>query len=309
MASRKKNYRHRNPSGRYEENSNNPNYMNNQRSGHSSERENQYYCEICGYTVPQTGNIPPMCTRCMIPMNMLRSSNLNRSKMEKKQSFDYSSRIFYQTDGHPQYKGLPLDHPDPEDPDAVEAYRARKEGGRRRPARSQGGDFRSANRQTSDHQRRRSPHPATHQQPRRNQEIKQPPPLEQPAPVEPVSPPADVKQVSEDVQRSGDYKRERRRRAPARRVVATSPDQKEIEFAAQVEKESPKLREDDYAGTALTSDRSAATILSDTMKEVGSDHRGNLRSDYAYSRGDSKDDGKPVESLATESEKDESTTE
>jgi len=40
------------------------------------------------------------------------------------------------------------------------------------------------------------------------------------------------------------------------------------------------VREEDYTGTALTSDRSAATIISDTLREAAGISEGNLHSDY-----------------------------
>lgn len=279
MASRKKNYRHRSAPGRFEENFNSVSYSNGHRSGSSSERENQFYCDICGYTLLQAGNIPPMCTRCMIPMNLLRPSNVNRSKNDKKQSFDYSSRIFYQTDGHPQYKGLPLDHPDPDDLHAVEAYRNRKESGRRRAPKPHGGDFRQGDR--SDAQRQR---PVHHHQPQPQRQPNEPRKIEKTVETE-RAPQEESARPDQSPQRQPDHRRDRRRRTPQRRNLFTPPAA--VEPAPGLADPTPPVaRDDDYAGTTLTSNRSAATILSENSQHPVDDNPETLRSDYLFKRTD-----------------------
>ena len=112
-----------------------------------------YNCDICGSSVPGVNNMPPLCPRCMIPMQNSGRHNPNTRKSANpvKRQFDYASRFFYPTDGHPQYVGLPIDHPEPEDEDAVAAYQARK--AERRTHRRGGQD---QNRRSSQDQNRRS---------------------------------------------------------------------------------------------------------------------------------------------------------
>jgi hypothetical protein len=86
-----------------------------------------YMCDICGSNVPGLGGAIPLCPRCMIPMLPMEGVNPNaRQGGPPKQSFDYSSRIYFPTDGHPQYIGLPMGHPDPDDEPAMNAYRSRR---------------------------------------------------------------------------------------------------------------------------------------------------------------------------------------
>ncbi len=106
------------------------NYGNRNTSNHGSNRTKGYYlCDICGSTLTAQTNIPPMCPRCMIPMQFYKGNSGNNKKTNPNQpdsNQEYLSRIYYQTDGHPQYRGLPRDHPDPDDEEAMNHYRVKK---------------------------------------------------------------------------------------------------------------------------------------------------------------------------------------
>jgi len=222
-------------------------------------------------------------------MQLLRQSAVNRNKTDKKQAFDYSARIYYQTDGHPQFKGLPIDHPDPEDIMAVEAYKARKEAHRRRPGKPSGGDAQKADRFSADKQRRKPPHTSSQQgsvTPRRQNENRR---SGNDAPNHPESPSDTAKPqtILPENKKPVEIKREKRRRPPIKRPADTVVVS-EIPVQEESTPNIPTPREEDYAGTALTSDRSAATILSDTRnRESNTNAIGNLHSDYAYNPAES----------------------
>jgi hypothetical protein len=276
LASRKKNYRNRNSSNRYDDGYNQQTYSGNHRSNHSGQRENHYFCEICGYTMPQSGNTPPTCTRCLIPMTIMRTGSLTRSKNDKKPAYDYSSKFYFQTDGHPQYKGLPLDHPDPDDIEAMEAYKLRKQIRRKRSGKPSGDDYGSQEKHVkSPRKQKQSVISSNHS--RRSVDHKQS--------RETVS---QVPNTSRDTSNDtpADYKPyppndsdKRKHTQPERSTPRKAARQNDSLFVHDTPK-SP--REEDYAGTALTSNRSAATILSDTLNEKHLESSGDLRSDYAF---------------------------
>ncbi len=262
MASRKKNYRNRNaPVNRYDDNKH-PKYSGSKRGGSSSNRDNHYFCDICGYTIPQSGNVSPMCTRCMIPMSVMRKSSIPRSKNGKKPSFDYSSRIYFQTEGHPQYKGLPLDHPDPEDPEAVNAYKMRVQSKRKRAGKPP----------DRDHNPRHKSSKQKHPRPSSNKnELNEKQEMPEPEKTD-RKPDSRVKQAKPESPTKSPS-------APKRRVVVKKSADRSTKADKPV---NPK--EEDYAGTALTNDRSAATILSDTIKMNSDVATGDLKSDYNYKK-------------------------
>lgn len=283
MASRKRNYRNKQSPNRYDDGFNQQTYYNSQRSNQSG-RENLYYCDICGYTFPQAGNIPPVCTRCLIPMTLLRTNSQARAKLEKKQTFDYSSKFYFKTEGHPQYKGLPLDHPDPDDVEAMEAYRLRKQGRRRRSGKPSGLENGSQEKHVKSYDRRNKPSHSSseHKQIQEIDDVKTP---DAPAEIETEKqlPATELPPKHKSISTS------KQPRKPTRQ-------KEKIKLEEHAEKE---LREEDYTGTALTNTRSAATILSDTLnKSQLNDISGDLRSDYVFNqpiKSPDTDQAEPVE--------------
>jgi hypothetical protein len=269
LASRKKNYRRRNPNSGYDNNQHN--YSGSSRGRNTSNRDNHYFCDICGFTVPQSGSVSPMCTRCMVPMTVLRSSNLNRSKNDKKTSFDYSSRIYFQTDGHPQYKGLPLDHPDPEDQEAVNAYKTRIQSKRKRTGKPAGRDYKSQNRKPAQH----------HSRPQSGSDEKHPKKPVSRKPQNAIKSPGKTSENSGNQDKQSATKPEKKPAKPDNKMSRTASKKRSDEHTMS-DKDVKPIREDDYAGTALTTDRSAATILSDTMLINSADSQGDLKTDYGY---------------------------
>ena len=272
MASRKRNYRNKQGMNRYDDGFNQQSYYNNHRpSQQSGHRENQYYCDICGYTIPQAGNVPPVCTRCLISMTLLRANSQTRAKIDKKQAYDYSSKFYFKTDGHPQYKGLPIDHPDPDDAEAMEAYKQRKQGRRRRTGKPAGSE-------SGSHDKHSKPYEKRSKSFRPTAEKKQAQELEKITVQETSSKIDSEKQTS-----TKESSPPKRKNIPSPKQPRKSPVQKEEKRIK--EPLTKELREEDYEGTALTSNRSPATILSDTLNENQlNDIRGDLRSDYTFNQ-------------------------
>jgi hypothetical protein len=207
----------------------------------------------------------------MVPMTVLRSSNLNRSKNDKKTSFDYSSRIYFQTDGHPQYKGLPLDHPDPEDQEAVNAYKTRIQSKRKRTGKPAGRDYKSQNRKPAQH----------HSRPQSGSDEKHPKKPVSRKPQNAIKSPGKTSENSGNQDKQSATKPEKKPAKPDNKMSRTASKKRSDEHTMS-DKDVKPIREDDYAGTALTTDRSAATILSDTMLINSADSQGDLKTDYGY---------------------------
>jgi hypothetical protein len=234
-------------------------------SGSWDAQKNFYTCEVCGSNVPGSGAHAPLCPRCMIPMQKLNSRGhaSNRkphTHTTQKPVYDYSSRLYHQTEGHPQYVGLPRDHPDPSDEEATAAYLARKQA-QRNQRKSDAGT--SSSRRSRKYRRFKGK-------------------------------PADVKEtkdlkktdgsVSSATQKSVDKPtrkpvREPEKHPPKTSAVKPAPksrkkplpktdtDQKPETVKPQPRKSSSRLpkakpvREEDYMGTALSSDQPVAVML------------------------------------------------
>lgn len=255
-----------------------------QQSGNTKTRMNQYFCDLCGANVPKHGNSSPLCPRCMVPMHQLKGGGKNKGRQ-----FDYSARIFYQTDGHPQYKNLPKDHPDPEDEKAVEEYYAKKERMKRNIKRDQqerqNRSRKGGNRRQSGNRNRR---PGGRNNPD-GQETKARK-ASSPGNKSPKNDTADrpksapeesttqKPKSSENQREPGKNTSERRPRNNPRRRKKV-PLEKSNMVAAETPAEKPaappkkraRIKEEDYAGTALISDKSAATILSETLGSSGTE--------------------------------------
>ncbi|MCD4652667.1 hypothetical protein K8T06_01895 [bacterium] len=291
MTSRKRNPRNR---GSYQKRGDNfgnsKSYFSKQQSGNSKNRSNLYVCESCGATtVPKNNYTIPTCPRCMILMSQPRTHNPN-SKGGKKFRFDYAARIYYQTEGHPQYKGLPKDHPDPEDTEAVAKYKERKT----HQKRSGKSPVRFEKRHPKARRGRSYQNRADHNAPTRANRKE-----ESRVAEESTQKPSEIdsRQRSEKQKHNTENRKNRNYRADNVEKTKTHPENTRKPTETTVKKSSPRKRprrppktkfvptkvetvvsaaptknvgptpkEEDYAGTALTSDRSAATILSDTLK-------------------------------------------
>ncbi|MBN1295977.1 hypothetical protein JXA80_04295 [bacterium] len=227
-------------------------------------------------------------------------------KSSRKTSYDYSSRIFYPTEGHPQYKNLPKNHPDPDDEEAMAYYNAQRERDRHQNQnknqnqsqnqsqnQNQGsGDQRgSKNRRNKPFQRRpRSDDqgPSSERDHRHREREPRETMRENALDVVVKTPlPVRVEPVGDPVKESTDERESRgvREHRPSSRSRKPRPPKSKLQIdTASVshddEATDKMLREEDYTGTALTSDRSAATILSDAKRDSSHTSQGLVHSDY-----------------------------
>jgi len=181
----------------------------------------------------------------MIPMHPMDSSssgsnNRKRQTGQNKQKFDYSSRIYYQTDGHPQYIGLPLDHPDPEDEEAVAAYLRKKEAGRLQ-RRQHSGDG-SSNRRSSWRTRRRRSKYGSSQNAAQDSK-----------PAETRAPSAAKTRKSTGEATSSSGGSAKKQGSEKARGGAGAAKQRPVK--------APAVSHEEYQGTALTDEQSATAIL------------------------------------------------
>lgn len=251
-------------------------------------------------------------------------------KNTKRGNYNLSSKIYYQTDGHPQYKNLPKDHPDPEDEEAVAAYRSRRERDKQsrrgssqnnRPSRNRRNKpYSKRSRHGEDRSRKNTGRDRGSGQDSQGQDVRPKEKPEKTADVSAASVTADPvtdnanqqvqkeaaapskptrrKRVVKDVKRSKEETGTPSETSPET-PGAEKPKRKRVKEAAgekaatRAKKSTPaqRIREEDYTGTALTSDRSAATIISDTLRDAAESPGGNMHTDYQA--------GSPVSNIDT----------
>ncbi len=199
----------------------------------------------------------------------------NNARSSKSKSYDYSSRIFYPTEGHPQYIGLPADHPDPEDEEAVAKYHARNRGGKgsrrsgpRPPRRGKDVNHRQPRERQEDQSRKgQAPsHQGQQQQPRpKHHQPKSPDKQahvqeQREKPNQPAPPPENAPE------------KKKRTRTPAKKVEQESRSESRPARAKRTKASPPvqaaSINEDDYEGTALIENQSTFSLVNQSLERA-----------------------------------------
>ncbi len=241
------------------------------RSTNHGSRMKYYSCEICGSTLPGSAHIPPLCPRCLIPMSRSSDgvSNVKRNRAPTRPAFDYSARIYHQTDGHPQYIGLPLDHPDPEDEEAVAEYLARKQAQRSRGRRNRDDSQSRRSRRSNSRNNYRTEHSQQNnsqgsaQNSRKQQQSSRQDPERQ-SRSRPRRRPRSQRSHEQNSDRNS---------ASARNATPSGEMHKKESAKPAGRKQSPRprrspaIKEEDYAGTAITGDQSTITLLNTALNK------------------------------------------
>jgi len=237
-------------------------------------RKTYFICTICGTSLPLSGKTHPVCPRCMIPMqksgNGRVSSRTNTRKpiFPQQEVFDYSSKVHFKTDGHPQYIGLPRDHPDPENEEAVAKYQAKKKA---KQARKHVSSSTQRKKHTHKNYRKKS----TSEQPLKtlhsDQSTKAP--IERSRSVPPSGkvdskPDKTTKSTQEKIKKLETEKPIRKKpvaKKPKPPISKKSAPQKRKQTSKQPKPTSKSasgtIREEDFLGTALTPDQPVASIM------------------------------------------------